>query len=250
MHPCTLRLISARRSPVPRRGRSRVSIAIRGAVGWSQRKRAHAGSGCGPQARETAKDGRLAGDRQNPDFGQEIRRARPDEAAVLSELALRSKGHWGYDAAFLAACRDDLTLSADDIASSPVYVVDGPAGLAGFYRLLLREDGVAELDALFVEPAAMGRGVGHRLWQHAVAHAAALGCAEIVLQSDPQAVGFYEAMGAHRAGESASTVTPGRMLPVMRYSTGLQTSRHAPRIERANRSDSTVPRPRGARMAR
>ncbi len=147
----------------------------------------------------------------------EIRRARSDEAAALSELALRSKAHWGYDAAFLAACRDDLTLSPEDIVTSAVYIQDGSDRPAGYYRLLLQDDGVAELDALFVEPAAMGSGVGRRLWQHAVAHAASLGCAEIVMQSDPHAVGFYEAMGAHRSGESESTVTPGRMLPVMRY---------------------------------
>ena len=83
--------------------------------------------------------------------------------------------------------------------------------------MVLRDDGGAELDALFVEPAAMGQGVGRRLWQHAVATAATLGYSEIVLQSDPQAEGFYLAMGARRAGESESTVMPGRMLPLMRF---------------------------------
>ena len=32
-----------------------------------------------------------------------IREARPDEAELLSELAFRSKAHWGYDAEFLEA---------------------------------------------------------------------------------------------------------------------------------------------------
>jgi GNAT superfamily N-acetyltransferase len=155
--------------------------------------------------------------RQAPEVDPAIRRARPEEAATLSALALRSKAHWGYDAEFLAACRGDLTLSAEDVASSTVYVCDGVDAPVGFYRLLLQDDGVAELDALFVEPAAMGQGVGRSLWQHAVATAATLGCSEMVWQSDPQAVGFYLAMGARRAGESESTVTPGRMLPLMRF---------------------------------
>lgn len=146
-----------------------------------------------------------------------IRRARPDEAESLLALALRSKGHWGYDAAFLAACRNDLSLSPDDIAASPVFIHEGADGPAGYYRLLFHDDGVAELDALFVEPAAMGQGVGRRLWRHAVAEAAAMRRVELVLQSDPQAEGFYRAMGAERVGESESTVTPGRMLPTMRY---------------------------------
>ena len=83
--------------------------------------------------------------------------------------------------------------------------------------MVLLHDGVAELDALFVEPAAMGQGIGRRLWQHVVATARELGCSEMVWQSDPQAEGFYLAMGARRAGESESTVMPGRMLPFMRF---------------------------------
>jgi GNAT superfamily N-acetyltransferase len=162
-------------------------------------------------------DSAMTGDRQAPEIDPAIRRARPEEAGLLSALGLRSKAHWGYDAEFLAACRDDLTLSADDIASSSVYVFDGVDAPLGYYRLLLQDDGVAELDALFVEPAAMGQGVGRSLWQHAVATAATLGCSEMIWQSDPQAEGFYLAMGARRAGESESTVTPGRMLPLMRF---------------------------------
>src|ERR671910_1950718 len=133
-------------------------------------------------------------ERQAPDLDPAIRRARPAEAAVLSALALRSKAHWGYDADFLAACQDDLTLSADDIATSAVYIFDGVDAPSGFYRLVLQDGSVVELDALFVEPAAMGQGVGRRLWRHAVATAATLGCSEIMLQSDPQAEGFYLAM--------------------------------------------------------
>lgn len=159
----------------------------------------------------------MMGDRQAPDLDPAIRRGHPAEAAVLSALALRSKAHWGYDADFLAACQDDLTLSADDVATSTVYIFDGADAPAGFYRLLLQGDGLAELDALFVEPAAMGRGVGRRLWRHAVATATRLGCMEMVWQSDPQAEGFYLAMGARRTGASASTVMPGRMLPLMRF---------------------------------
>jgi GNAT superfamily N-acetyltransferase len=162
-------------------------------------------------------DSVMLDDRQAPDLDPAIRRAHPAEAGVLSALALRSKAHWGYDADFLAACQDDLTLSADDIANSAVYVFDGASAPLGFYRLVLQDGSVAELDALFVEPAAMGQGVGSRLWRHAVATAATLGCSEMVWQSDPQAEGFYLAMGGQRAGESESTVTPGRMLPFMRF---------------------------------
>ena len=159
----------------------------------------------------------MTGNRNTPDVDSAIRRARRAEAGALSALALRSKAHWGYDADFLAACRDELTITAEDIATSTVYVLDGDISPLGFYRLLLQDDGVAKLDALFVEPTAMGQGVGGRLWQHAVTTARKLGCSELVWQSDPEAEGFYLAMGAQRAGESESTVFPGRMLPLMRF---------------------------------
>ena len=42
------------------------------------------------------------------------------------------------------------------------------------------------------------------------------------IQSDPYAEGFYLAMGAVRVGELESTVTPGRMLPLLRFDLGKQ----------------------------
>lgn len=149
----------------------------------------------------------------------EVRRALPQEAPLLGELALRSKGHWGYDADFLETCRDDLALSPEEVESSLVYVsLNSGGGLTGFYRLVPQDAGLAELDSLFVEPAAIGQGVGRRLWEHAVEVARSLGLAAFEFQSDPHAEGFYVAMGAQRCGESESTVTPGRMLPLMCFS--------------------------------
>lgn len=149
----------------------------------------------------------------------EIRRALPEEAPLLGELALRSKGHWGYDATFLETCRDDLALSPLEVESSPVYVsLDSAGSITGYYRLISQDQDVAELDALFVEPAVIGQGVGRRLWEHALDMARSLGFNSLEFQSDPHAERFYLAMGAVRRGESESTVTPSRMLPLMGYS--------------------------------
>src|SRR4051812_4561944 len=106
----------------------------------------------------------------------EIRRALPEEAPVLGELALRSKGHWGYDPDFLESCRRDLSFSPEDVESSPVYVsLDSEGGVTGFYRLMPLDDGSADLDSLFIEPVAIGQGMGRRLWEHAVEVARNLG---------------------------------------------------------------------------
>ena len=100
------------------------------------------------------------------------------------------------------------------------------SGIAGYYRLLLGEEGSAELVALFVEPAAIGTGVGRQLWEHAVATARALDVIALLIQSDPYAEGFYRAMGAQWIGESQSTVIPGRMLPLLRYTIERQDRPH------------------------
>ncbi len=144
-----------------------------------------------------------------------IREARPDEAAALSELAMRSKAHWGYDAEFLEACRADLTLTPQEIAESASLVCERAAGVVGFSRVVLMDERTAELDALFVDPTAIGCGAGKLLWERSVAAARELGARDLVLQSDPHAEGFYLSRGARRIGEVTSALLPGRTLPLM-----------------------------------
>ncbi|TQJ09749.1 acetyltransferase (GNAT) family protein [Lapillicoccus jejuensis] len=144
-----------------------------------------------------------------------LRPGTPGEARLLSDLALRSKAHWGYDAAFLAACRDDLTLGAGAAERSVVAEADGR--VAGFH-LLLAEDSearVGRLEMLFVDPAALGGGVGRLLVQDAVSRAAARGWRTLRLDADPHAEAFYLRLGARRVGEVPSTAVPGRVLPLL-----------------------------------
>lgn len=148
---------------------------------------------------------------------ENIRRAIPSEAELLTELALRSKGHWGYDAEFLRDCRIDLTLTPEYVASCPVFLLEEEGTVAGFYSLS-GEGTEVELMHLFVEPWAIGRGFGRLLFRHAVEEARSSGFERLVIGSDPFALQFYEAMGARRVGEVASIVRPGRMLPLLHYS--------------------------------
>ena len=150
----------------------------------------------------------------------QIRRAVSSEAGFLSSLALSSKGHWGYTEDFLEACRAELTLSPDYILNSPVFVLEEEKRIVGFYGLRERE-GDIELAYLFVEPKAMNRGCGKRLWSHAVETAARLGFKSLWIESDPYAEAFYRAMGARRVGEVASSIMPDRKLPLLKFSVSL-----------------------------
>jgi GNAT superfamily N-acetyltransferase len=146
-----------------------------------------------------------------------IRPAVPNEAQLLTELALRSKGYWGYDPAFLVACRDDLTITSAYVSNYPVFVIEEQNNIVGFYSLRGQGEEV-ELVHLFVEPGMIGSGYGKQLWQHAVATAAQQGFGFLIIESDPFAEAFYLAMGAVRIGVIASPVQVGRVLPLLRFS--------------------------------
>ena len=140
-----------------------------------------------------------------------IRLAHAGELEEISALCLRSKGHWGYDAAFLEACREELTLTAADLEASDIGVIDGPEGIAAMAQVSVGE--FAALEKLYVDSRAMGLGHGRRLVAWALARAQAAGAGEMVIEADPNAVAFYERMGARLAGSVPSGSIPGRRLP-------------------------------------
>jgi N-acetylglutamate synthase-like GNAT family acetyltransferase len=117
----------------------------------------------------------------------------------------------------MAACRDDLTITPEEILAEQVHVLETRERVLGFYRVRKGPDAV-ELADLWVAPQVMRRGHGRRLFQHAAITAAHLGFHYMTIQSDPHAEGFYTSMGALRIGEASSTVFPGRMLPLLIFS--------------------------------
>lgn len=143
-----------------------------------------------------------------------IRAAQASEAAALSDLAFRSKAYWGYSPEFMDACRVDLSISPDDVATQPTYVLEEDGRLVGFYSLMPLDPGRVELGHLFVDPTDIGQGHGRRLIEHAAAEARRRGWDVLVIQGDPNARLFYEACGAVRIGSSASASIPGRSLPL------------------------------------
>jgi GNAT superfamily N-acetyltransferase len=151
----------------------------------------------------------------NQIFAGHIREARPDEAGRLSELARRSKASWGYDEDFMSRASEELTIPMDAIHAHQVWVLQKESGaILGFLRVIPGDPAI--LEDLWVEPAAMGAGHGRRLWEHAAAVARSGGASAMELDADPNALGFYERMGAVRVGVTPSTVVAGRELPRMR----------------------------------
>ncbi|QKG70358.1 GNAT family N-acetyltransferase [Erythrobacter mangrovi] len=139
------------------------------------------------------------------------------ELGRINALILRSKAFWGYDDAFMDLCREELSLVPRDLATDPVAIaVDGDA-ILGVVQLSCERAG-CYLEKLFVEPAAMGRGLGRLLFTWAVDQARLLGAASLIIEADPGARPFYHRMGCFDAGEVPSGSIAGRMLPRLRYS--------------------------------
>lgn len=142
-----------------------------------------------------------------------IRPARPDEAAALTALAVRSKAHWPYDETMMAVFRRTIVISAEDIAAHCVLVHETDGTVDGVAVLMLDGGADAELDHLWVDPPAIGTGVGKRLFAAVSAEARRRGAARIVLNSDPYAEAFYRKLGAVRIGDHPVAEIPGRILP-------------------------------------
>ena len=146
----------------------------------------------------------------------EIRRALPGEAATLSAIALRSKALWGYDAAFMEACRAPLTVDPEAIAKCPFYVLDEGGTITGFYGLS-GQPPRGEIEFLFVAAERVRSGRGQQLVRHFLALARSLGFEEMDVSADPNAEDFYVAMGAVRIGEVPSDAIPNRLIPRLRF---------------------------------
>ena len=148
----------------------------------------------------------------------EIRRCTPSEAKSLTEIAHRSKAHWGYTDHDLRRWRDDLTLDPEWIRSHDVHGVYESGRVTGFYALMLG-DTRCELEHFWVDPSRIGYGVGRRLFEHAVMQARTMGAVAIDISSDPHAEGFYLRMGAERVGAVPAPVDdqPARILPRMTF---------------------------------
>ncbi|MFF3090801.1 GNAT family N-acetyltransferase [Streptomyces nojiriensis] len=138
-----------------------------------------------------------------------VRAARPAEAEDLTGLVMRSKAHWGYDAAFLAACAPELRIRADDVTARRVVVAENGRGEVLGVASLEGTPPVAALGLLFVEPSAIGQGVGRLLYRDALRRAVDLGVRRLVIDSDPHAAWFYRAMGAVAVADAAPGVESG-----------------------------------------
>lgn len=141
-----------------------------------------------------------------------IARADPNDAERLHAIAVAAKAHWGFDAAWMAEWARRVQITPEYLAGSLAFVAIEAGVIVGWYALLPRPP-AALLDHLWLLPEQIGRGLGRQLFEHALGQARALGAERLELEAEPNAVGFYQHMGAVVIGSLVSEM--GRAIPIM-----------------------------------
>jgi ribosomal protein S18 acetylase RimI-like enzyme len=145
-----------------------------------------------------------------------IRRATADDADALSDLAHRAKAHWGYPATWMREWDAQLTIIPGYLEMHDVWVSEEDGAIVGMCALEDRQDRW-NLEHVWVDPAAHGRGVGRALVLHALEEARRRHDGVVELLSDPYASGFYERLGARRAGEVPAPMPGAKDRTLPRY---------------------------------
>lgn len=112
----------------------------------------------------------------------------------------------------MAQCEAELALSPAALTGPTVRLIGEP--VRGIVEVSV-DGAAAAIEKLFVDPIAMGEGLGRRLVEWATATAGEAGARRLTVEADPGAVPFYQRMGMQLIGEAPSGSIPGRMLPVL-----------------------------------
>ena len=145
-------------------------------------------------------------------LSHQIRLARSEEADLLTALGVRSKAVWKYSDAEMSTFQQELRISTSQISDGKVFVLTEDGEAIAYYALLDLNSDSVELQHMFVDPRHLKRGLGTRLYLHAIAQARTRGFRRLVIQSDPNAAGFYIKQGLQVVREIPSSI-PNRTIP-------------------------------------
>lgn len=145
--------------------------------------------------------------------------AHPDHADDLTAITLAAKRHWNYPERWIQSWIPVLTISPEYISAHETWIAVHADRTIAYYSFA-EGGGALWLDNLWVLPDLIGRGIGKRLFRHALRRAAERGASILKIEADPNAQGFYEKMGARRIGFHHCGEMDGqpRILPVMEIS--------------------------------
>ncbi len=173
--------------------------------------------------------------------GVTIRRATPDDADDVADVHVRS-----WQVAYRGLLPDEVieqmvagrqaranrfrALLTDEKSPRRVWVAVDGSGIVGMAVIGPSRDPEAgpitgELEAIYLAPEAMGRGIGRALLDRAVADLGERGFTDAmlwVLRENQRARAFYEAAGSRTDGATKDEERPGGTLHEVRYRRSLR----------------------------
>ena len=144
-----------------------------------------------------------------------IRLAEVYEVDELTDLVIRSKFHWNYDARYRAPLRDLIRVSRKRVSAGDCWVAETDDGEKAAVCQLDPISDPPHLDLLFVEPKFIGQGAGTLLFENLLTECRHRGIATFDMDADPNATEFYLRKGGRIVGEFESTVVRGQLLPII-----------------------------------
>lgn len=144
----------------------------------------------------------------------EITKAQPEDSERLKQIAIAAKSYWGYSEQIILEWAKTPIITPEEICTDQVYLASFNLDIIGWYRLKTRLPAVI-LEDLWILPDYIGKGIGRKLFEHAIKQAKSSSGQYLELEADPNAEPFYKRMGCQNIGESISEW--GRAIPCMRY---------------------------------
>lgn len=143
-----------------------------------------------------------------------IIRSKKTDSEKLTEIAKKAKAFWGYSEELIKLWENDLTITENYIKKSKTYHIEKDETIIGFYSFFEQEPKVVCLDNVFIKPDYIGKGFGRILMEDFFKKIKKTEYDRVVLNSDPNAVSFYEKFGFGTLMLEPAKIE-GRFLPVM-----------------------------------
>jgi ribosomal protein S18 acetylase RimI-like enzyme len=141
--------------------------------------------------------------------------AKPEQAEALTQIALAAKAYWGYPEPWMEQWKSQLTFTSNYVEENESWVAEIKGAPVAFYTLL-EKDGNAWIENLWVDPRSIGKGLGKKLFLHALELSRQRGFKTLRLEAEPNALGFYKKLGMKKTGERTYEIDGIlRILPLM-----------------------------------
>jgi len=158
---------------------------------------------------------------------ENIRDAVVAETSELTQIAFQAKTFWNYPNTYIEKWTEELTISSQYIQDNFVRCKTINDIIVGFYSLVYvpenRTSGTINiekgiwLDHMFIAPKFHGNGIGRAFFVDIQSQLNRFTAEKILkIFVDPNAIGFYQKMGAQFIRNSDSSI-PGRSIPIYSY---------------------------------